>query len=838
MKLLTLALGLCLLILLPSGLGSLRGNERRLDDGREEDDYHKNDSPEEDDHNDDSASGDGHEDDPPKGDDSSPECTTFAQDSGAEWADMTAQTIQSSHPYCNNMSVTQKYVFNGSGVVGVSVHVDSSTKLEKEFDFLKFSSDQEGRKIIKNFGCNVYKDFVIKGNTFYLNFKSDEMVTDHGYKVTLTPLTTLPDEKKKGPGGGKHREIGDECLRDHHEGPWDDEHEEDDKHDSDDASACASFWRDGGKMFDDVKPHVIESPHTYCNNLAVSQQYGFKDSSVTGVLVEFDPKTSIERKYDELKFGKSSADSIKRFVCNKFHSFIIPGKEFALHFSTDNFKVDYGYKFTVTPIVNNNIDQSQYDNAEVGDECLNTDAGDGKEGEQGTCSNADLKTKAKEWLQKFTPSVIASRVDQKTVVSLHFEQTDDCIKKVVSIKPTYQVGEDITEISHEKFRETTGTQIHVYILDADAHSVPFCQSTHAAGRVFFSCPILFQGSVSSDIIKTWQYFITFEHTNNTVTNMSLNAEPPASEQTSKIKLNKSHLSSKKSNKSKKSSKNPKNKSDKFKIGQDVTLSLPIPDDLKDKADGELQKLILINNDKTPKQKFYITKLAKTTPNVNSFSLEIPLIFASKLAQIDVTIAWKLKQAGDDGSGAKSRMLEDGARVVTYSTELEIEGESDGGVGEKKGDGKDKGMGLKMILGLVVVGVVVAAIVGGVVYYKKLGKRREKMLMPAIPVASHELEAGESKIVDARMVYQGDELEMADPKKLIPHGGVTRGSTMAPNDEDDPKKLLPHGGISRGITMDPDDDPKKLFPHGGAAPGASSTLGEPKKITPGTSSTPQ
>jgi len=243
-------------------------------------------------------------------------CAEFIVNDGETFNDLSVQTIESPHPYCNLLNVTQRYAFTHSSVETIFISFDNGTKIE-EGDGLQFIYDDiatgaDGVTISLT-GEN-FIDFVMNATDFELKFTSDDAITQEGYRFIADPRP------------------------------------------------CAQFAHQAGSSFETAGSAVIESPHNYCDDLLVTQHYEFNYPSVTALNFQFDEISHIENGWDLLTITFSNFDGnlvTKSFTGVGFQSFTAATNSFDLTFTSDSSSNYYGYKFTVTQQIDDTLNRRE-----------------------------------------------------------------------------------------------------------------------------------------------------------------------------------------------------------------------------------------------------------------------------------------------------------------------------------------------------------------------------------------------------------------------------------------------------------------------------------------------
>jgi len=236
-----------------------------------------------------------------------PSCTDFSSSTGSNFSDSDVRSIESSHPYCDSMDVTQHYSWVDAQVNSLQITFDSLSQTENGPDYLTFTyTDSTGTSQSQQFKGTEFTDFTLDAPEFDLNYHTDGSVTYWGYRFLVTPHSV----------------------------------------------ACDNFAGSTGETFTDITVQTIESPHDYCNNLNVSQHYAFTNSEVINISITFDDSTYMEYNRDFLTFNyvDSTGSSVqKSFTGTSLEDFVIDATEFGLVFTSDGSGTYAGYKFEADP---------------------------------------------------------------------------------------------------------------------------------------------------------------------------------------------------------------------------------------------------------------------------------------------------------------------------------------------------------------------------------------------------------------------------------------------------------------------------------------------------------
>jgi len=234
------------------------------------------------------------------------DCERFEQDHGATFDDMDTHTIQSAHPYCDNLEVHQRYNFTDSTITHLRIVFAEECNIER-FDSLRISYENNNTAVTWIYPWVAFDDLVIPNRAFNLTFSSEFSDHYYGYSFDVTPLT------------------GD------FEPPND----------------CVTFAGNPGETFSGLDNHLIESSHPYCDNMLVNQSYVFTNSSINQIQMVFGSQTDIVGQ-DSLTI--SHGGIVKTFRGPDFSNFVIAGREFDLTFRSNYSNSVWGYSIYLIPV--------------------------------------------------------------------------------------------------------------------------------------------------------------------------------------------------------------------------------------------------------------------------------------------------------------------------------------------------------------------------------------------------------------------------------------------------------------------------------------------------------
>jgi hypothetical protein len=98
-------------------------------------------------------------------------------------------------------------------------------------------------------------------------------------------------------------------------------------------------------------PVVVESAHPYTNNMNLDETYSFPGA--VRLIVEFDPQCKTEARYDILRFYTEPGHShgvFEQSGAQNWNTVEVEGDTLYVHFVSDGSNVEWGYKFTITPV--------------------------------------------------------------------------------------------------------------------------------------------------------------------------------------------------------------------------------------------------------------------------------------------------------------------------------------------------------------------------------------------------------------------------------------------------------------------------------------------------------
>mmetsp|Transcript_24450 Transcript_24450/g.27778 ORF Transcript_24450/g.27778 Transcript_24450/m.27778 type:complete len:448 (-) Transcript_24450:295-1638(-) len=235
-------------------------------------------------------------------------CSEFAADEGATFDTLQPQVIESSHPYCNNMTVNQHYNFTAPHAGDFVLAFDTESYLDVADGFLEISyMDGEDHRS-PSFTGDLPETVEIAGDSFDLSFSSRANgYLRWGYRFTVLSAQPI---------------------------------------------TCSQFYDNHGTVFDTLEPQIIQSSHPYCNNMDVTQEYDFTHPDVVSIILTAHSKTDFG-----LDFGDSlSLSGLDEYGRNTnwygqglfFNSIVLSPGPMTIHFRSDSSGQYWGYHFTVT----------------------------------------------------------------------------------------------------------------------------------------------------------------------------------------------------------------------------------------------------------------------------------------------------------------------------------------------------------------------------------------------------------------------------------------------------------------------------------------------------------
>mmetsp|Transcript_4584 Transcript_4584/g.5177 ORF Transcript_4584/g.5177 Transcript_4584/m.5177 type:complete len:403 (+) Transcript_4584:58-1266(+) len=211
------------------------------------------------------------------------------------------QVIESPHPYCPDRLAIQNFVWSDPSVRSLAVLVDPDSEMEPG-DTVIFQYGSEWREI--GGGHGKPKWFVVPGNQFTTVFYADSAGERYGYRVVVDP------------------------------------------------SRCGGWKLDRGDRFDDMRARVVESPHDYCDGLAVFRKYSWTDPAVRSIDIVFDRRSQTEDGFDSLSIWYTDSNGnfvMKTSTGTDFRDFSVDSSEFELAFISDGSITDWGFKLSAIP---------------------------------------------------------------------------------------------------------------------------------------------------------------------------------------------------------------------------------------------------------------------------------------------------------------------------------------------------------------------------------------------------------------------------------------------------------------------------------------------------------
>mmetsp|Transcript_60020 Transcript_60020/g.68274 ORF Transcript_60020/g.68274 Transcript_60020/m.68274 type:complete len:541 (+) Transcript_60020:89-1711(+) len=118
-------------------------------------------------------------------------CDNYKVDPGAIFSGLDAQVIESPHPYCSDLNVSQHYSFTDSSVTQLTLSFDLESSIEVVFDMLTISHTKaDGTEVGNRYsGDGDFSELVIDTDEFDLKFVTDSIYTMYGYRITVIPGT-------------------------------------------------------------------------------------------------------------------------------------------------------------------------------------------------------------------------------------------------------------------------------------------------------------------------------------------------------------------------------------------------------------------------------------------------------------------------------------------------------------------------------------------------------------------------------------------------------------------------------------------------------------------------
>jgi len=236
------------------------------------------------------------------------ECDSWAESTGETWNDTLSHVVECPHNYCNGLQIHHHFGYT-QPIEEMIIEFDSDSDIPDDGDVMVITwPDKNGQTISRNFTGTNYSSLNIPGSSFDVDFTSGSTSNDYGYKFTVTPVLN--------------------------------------------SSHCNDWKNDAGETWDDTAPHIIESPHNYCDEVHILQSFAFTHPEVNSLEIEFDGQCDIQTGQDELVISYVDQDGLsmnKQYSGSIFLGLHIPVTSFHLLFDADQSMSRYGYRFTVTP---------------------------------------------------------------------------------------------------------------------------------------------------------------------------------------------------------------------------------------------------------------------------------------------------------------------------------------------------------------------------------------------------------------------------------------------------------------------------------------------------------
>jgi len=235
-------------------------------------------------------------------------CSEFAAAEGATFDTFQPQVIESSHPYCDNMTVNQHYNFTAPQAGDFVLAFDTQSYLDIGDSSLEISYTNADGFSTQTFTGDLPDTVEIASDWFDLTFSS--LASGYlrwGYRFTVLPSQPI---------------------------------------------TCSEFYDNHGTVFATLEPSIIQSAHPYCNNMDVTQNYDFTHPDVVGIIL-----TAHSKNY----FGGDSADHLTlkgltdrgshhtwEYNGSDSYSLVLSPGPLSLHFESNSTGQYWGYHFTVT----------------------------------------------------------------------------------------------------------------------------------------------------------------------------------------------------------------------------------------------------------------------------------------------------------------------------------------------------------------------------------------------------------------------------------------------------------------------------------------------------------
>mmetsp|Transcript_24451 Transcript_24451/g.27781 ORF Transcript_24451/g.27781 Transcript_24451/m.27781 type:complete len:450 (-) Transcript_24451:295-1644(-) len=235
-------------------------------------------------------------------------CSEFAADEGTTFDTLQPQIVESSHPYCANMTVNQHYNFTASQARDFVLAFDNQSYLDIGDGSLEISYTNADGPSTQTLTGDLPETVEIASDWFDLSFSSlTEGYLRWGYRFTVLSAKPI---------------------------------------------TCSEFYSDHGTVFDTLEPQIIQSSHPYCNNMDVTQEYDFTHPDVVSIILTAHSKND---------FGLDCGDSLSLSGLDEygrntnwygqglfFNSIVLSPGPMTIHFRSDSSGQYWGYHFTVT----------------------------------------------------------------------------------------------------------------------------------------------------------------------------------------------------------------------------------------------------------------------------------------------------------------------------------------------------------------------------------------------------------------------------------------------------------------------------------------------------------
>mmetsp|Transcript_24453 Transcript_24453/g.27786 ORF Transcript_24453/g.27786 Transcript_24453/m.27786 type:complete len:450 (-) Transcript_24453:295-1644(-) len=235
-------------------------------------------------------------------------CSEFAADEGTTFDTLQPQIVESSHPYCDNMTVNQHYNFTAPQAGDFVLAFDTQSYLDIGDSSLEISYTNADGFSTQTFTGDLPDTVEIASDWFDLTFSS--LASGYlrwGYRFTVLPSQPI---------------------------------------------TCSEFYDNHGTVFATLEPSIIQSAHPYCNNMNVTQHYDFTHPDVVGIILTAHSKNDFGHDYgDSLALRGLAEQGYDHSWYGEgvfLDEIVLSPGPMSLRFISDSTDQYWGYHFTVT----------------------------------------------------------------------------------------------------------------------------------------------------------------------------------------------------------------------------------------------------------------------------------------------------------------------------------------------------------------------------------------------------------------------------------------------------------------------------------------------------------